>query len=610
MSRFPNVIPTIEQEAPILSGDLRAAIGALTYRTEFLLQKMQEAATGSQLRAEAIPAAQDVRLRSWVYYDAASRLLRPAEALATEDSFGGISLAPQAVVFGFVVELANGLANVITQGTVLLTYGQYQDLFQSTETAPESGGLLFLAKTGGYATKTQQLPRIPLGAVLTQTSTCDGDCLLAVNPAAGLWYSGPTTREYALTAQPAGDHIPPAKGGTHVITNPDPLSQGWLPANHAVFNGTAPVGAKFGYNISLEPVLQQLWPPVAPQLLFYSEADMGVVGFVRVPESQYVVDGNTIWWLKDCYSQVPWNHLLNNTLPPPADIPCDITVPTQMLLVMERPPLDRAMYGVTRLRPSANGVIRFVDANNQEASRGDLQVVFQPTTASTATNEPGAVVLKDIDENFTLKKGVVVEGVRSGSSNLTVSGSLSRLVDPLLPESPTNPRIHQGIVVVSTTGAGSGQELAPAVVRLGDTLQRTTRGVSYIEFPAGPTTTLTYRFDIDNQLVGSLSLRLSAIVYSPAAGPWPDLEIDFQVIDAIPRVQGQQRIEDVLTTSGTLQLDSLNPVPVAGAFAKAISTPLTCYAGDTVFVTLRRPAGTTFNAPVGVVRAAALLTTV
>ncbi len=610
MTRFPNVIPTIEQEAPILSGDLRAAIGALTYRTEFLLQKMQEAATGAQLRAEAIPAASDVRLRSWVYYDSQARLLRPAAALAVEDMFGGVALAPQAVVFGFVVELANGLANVITQGTVLLSYGQYQDLFQSTETAPESGGLLFLAKNGGYATTTEQLPRIPLGAVLTQTSTCDGNCLLAINPAAGLWYSGPTTREYALTAQPAGDHIPPAKGGTHVITNPDPLSQGWLPANHAVFNGTAPVGAKFGYNIALEPALQQLWPPTAPQLLFYSESDMGVVGFVRVPESQYLVDANTIWWLKDCYSQVPWNHLLNNTIPPPPDVPCDITVPTQMLLVMERPPLDRAMYGVTRLRPSASGAIRFVDANNQEASRGDLQVVFQPTNESTVETQIGAVVVKDIDTNFALKKGVVVEGVRSGSSNLTVTGSLSRLVDPALPESPTNPRIHQGVVVVSSAGAGSGQELAPAVVRLGDTLQRTNRGISYIEFPAGPATTVTYRFDIDNQLIGSLSLRLVTTLYSPAAGPWLNLEMDVQIVDAIPRTQGQQRLEDVLLTTGSIPAGNLSPVPVAGAFAKATSTPITCYAGDTVFITVRRPAGGAFNAPIGIVRAVALVTTV
>jgi hypothetical protein len=610
MSRFPNKIPTIQPEAPISSQDLRSAFSALEYRTDYLLQKLQDSTSGEQLRVQNLPCAPDVRLRSWVYYDAESRLVRPAAALAVQDDVGGVALAPQALVLGFVTEIANGLANVVTQGIVTLSYSQYQALFEDPGDAPALGGVLFLDKQGGYATTARLLPLVPLGAAFMQTSTCDGECRIAINPAIGSWYAGPAIREYALAAYPAGDHVPPAKGGTHVITSPNASIQGWLPANHAVFNGTAPVGAKFGYNISLDPTLQSLWPPSTAHLLFYSEADMGVVGFVRIPSEQYVIDENTIWWMKDCYSQVPWNHLLNNTIPPPPAVSCDITVPTQLLLVMDRPPLDRSMYCVTRLRPSASGAIRFVNQNNQEASQGDLQVVFSPANATTVTNALGSLVVKDIDEDFTIRKGVVVEGMRSGSSNLTLTGSTSRLVDPLLPESPSNPRIHQGIVVVSSAGAGAGLELTPALVRLGDTLQKTNKGLSYIEFPAGPLTTLTYRFDIDSRLVGSLELRLVTTLYSPAAGPWPDLQIDFQIVDAIPRTQGQQRLDDVVTATGTLSLSTLSPVPVAGAFAKATSTPQTCYAGDTVFVTVKRAAGNAFNAPIGIVRALALVTPV
>lgn len=583
---------------------------ALEYRTDFLLQKLQESTVGEQLRVQNLPCAPDVRLRSWVYYDAASRLVRPAAALAVQDDSGGVVLAEQALVFGFVTEIANGLANVVTQGVVTLPYSQYQALFEDPGDAPALGGLLFLSKQDGYATTARLLPLVPLGAAFMQTSTCDGECRIVINPAIGSWYAGPAIREYALVAQPAGDHVPPAKGGTHVITNPNASVAGWLPASHAVFGGNAPGGAKFGYNISLDPLLQSMWPPSAAHLLFYSEADMGVVGFVRVPAEQYLIDANTIWWMQDCYSQVPWNHLLNNTVPPPAAVTCDITVPTQLILVMDRPPLDRSMYGVTRLRPSASGAIRFVDANNQEASQGDLKVVFSPTNLNTTVDAEGATVIKDIDENFTVHKGVVVEGVRSGSSGLTVAGTTSRLVDPALPEGPSNPRIHQGIVVVSSAGAGAGIELTPSLVRLGDTLQRTNKGLSYIEFPAGPLTTLTYRFDVDSRLVGTLQLQLVATLYSPAAGPWPNLQLDFQVVDAIPRTQGQQRLEDVLTSAGTLPLSTLNPVPVAGAFAKATSTAQTCYAGDTVFVTVKRPAGTAFNAPIGIIRALALVTPV
>jgi hypothetical protein len=65
-----------------------------------------------------------------------------------------------------------------------------------------------------------------------------------------------------LVALPAGDHTSPGPDGLHVITNADSTLEGWLPADDPVFDGKAPTGAKFGYNLSAQTELDQLWPPI------------------------------------------------------------------------------------------------------------------------------------------------------------------------------------------------------------------------------------------------------------------------------------------------------------------------------------------------------------
>ncbi|MCH8854618.1 MAG: hypothetical protein IID41_18475, partial [Planctomycetes bacterium] len=67
--------------------------------------------------------------------------------------------------------------------------------------------------------------------------------------------------KFNLVATVAGSHVPPDVGSPHKITSPNVDVEGWLPADHASFNGKAPAGARFGYNLSAS-TLGKLWPPI------------------------------------------------------------------------------------------------------------------------------------------------------------------------------------------------------------------------------------------------------------------------------------------------------------------------------------------------------------
>jgi hypothetical protein len=79
---------------------------------------------------------------------------------------------------------------------------------------------------------------------------------------------------------------------------------GWLPASHPTFNGKAPTGAAFGYNLSQHSALSNVWPPLPIQSVAMLW-DKGVdhVGATEIPLGSTglaVCDTNGIWWMSDC----------------------------------------------------------------------------------------------------------------------------------------------------------------------------------------------------------------------------------------------------------------------------------------------------------------------
>ena len=144
----------------------------------------------------------------------------------------------------------------------------------------------------------------------------DGNENVFVNPSFVDSLSNHQHYKFDLVMLPAGDTSPPAVGNKHVITNPDSDLTGWLPADDAAFDGKAPAGAKFGYNIPVDYDLNNLWPPIPVQsadveLVRPSIDDAADLKLREKLAGQALddivkLDSNGIWWMTNCYDQVPW----------------------------------------------------------------------------------------------------------------------------------------------------------------------------------------------------------------------------------------------------------------------------------------------------------------
>ena len=67
---------------------------------------------------------------------------------------------------------------------------------------------------------------------------------------------------FKLEPQPAGIPNDPDNNQKHSIVTADANLPGWLPADDISFQGMAPAGAKFGYNLAKHPELASAFPPL------------------------------------------------------------------------------------------------------------------------------------------------------------------------------------------------------------------------------------------------------------------------------------------------------------------------------------------------------------
>jgi hypothetical protein len=604
---FPNQVPLLSYNSNLSSNAINQALIELASRTEQLLQQLAESAGGRALTCTNEPTSPGVIPFSVVSWDPAAKRFDLALALLNASPGGEMVADALAITTGICVKKRNTTVGDITiAGAITLTAANVATLLNNA--APVSGVLYLSTTNSGTLTQTKPAVGIVVGYLVTPSDGCSATYQLILNSGVNSnWLGQDRVIEYTLAAKPAGTHVPPAFGGTHQITSPDINKQGWLPASHAVFGGTAPVGAIFGYNIDKDPALLAMWPPAGKRMVldFMSKADIGTAGLKRVPASLFAINNRTIWWMTNCYSQVPWDYELdtNVNFPLPA---CEIDPPTQLIATFDRSPLDNSGKVVTKLRGSADGVVTFVDASGVVAVTGDLTAKLNSSAAVTATNQAGSTVLKTLGDGFKFQSGVVVEGVRSTDPTLSVTGTLSRLIDPSLAESPTNYRYQQGIVTIAKTTTAIGQDLSPSLIRVGDSLQRAYKGVSYIGFPNLVASSIAVRFDVPNGLTATQRLTPYVVMFGRGVGPMAAMTASYYVISGPPRAGGPQIITDV---PNALAFDVVTPSTglLADAVFKTTADSVVLYAGDTIFITFARAAGSTYPFDIGFIRIGALL---
>jgi hypothetical protein len=235
-----------------------------------------------------------------MYFDAATGTYKRALAAVELDAVNGWYTVAQS---SFVVGLLYSKSNTTTGSIISFGMARDFDLSNAVDDSTVSGPYYLSMTEAGKLVSAR-----PSVGVYTLYNR--GDDTVHVSPVQKDTLENHIHYKFDLVAAPAGDPncIEYDDGQVHCIFDADSDLPGWLPADDPIFNGTAPEGAKFGYNLSQHPELLKVWPPQPPDTS-YIEVNSHSVEVNSGTCPMVIVDCNGIWWMQDCYGAAPWSPL-------------------------------------------------------------------------------------------------------------------------------------------------------------------------------------------------------------------------------------------------------------------------------------------------------------
>ena len=510
---------------------------------------------------------------------------------------GVLETSPLSDVLGIVgYKHSSTIADVILFGKYSVNIANVID-----DGLPVTAGRYFLSgKTKG---KLSRKPAIADVAVLHS----DGNGTVYVQPQLR---DGPFNHvhyEFELSLDPAGESPTPSPGGTHTIINADDNLRGWLPASHSVFKGLAPTGAAFGYNLKEHPALYNVFPPMptesASLTLFKSEDDgngvelpLGVTGLVAV-------DINGIWWMSDCYEDVPWaNYLGSSSMSQGSAAECPRDKARKLLLRFAKSSYSLERTVVTSLDPVEGSGLTIIGCyDNKPANTGPLKIGLDLGLAISDNNTYGSLVFKEV-ENSSFKRGRIIEGIVAADNSVTLSATHTRLLDP---EDENSDTVYQGIVTISTNLESTQRFLQPQVVRLSDTKERYYQDVMYLAFPPSQNSSLRLKVLVPHAdtLSATPTLKLRLRILGRTTGTLPALTASYRVV---PKPTGSGA-EALPTTDTNLTL-SVSSSITADEYISRDSGPVSVSGEDVVFFTISRATGDGYAGEVGLIEVVGVLT--
>jgi hypothetical protein len=300
-------IKFIKEGEPVAPGTPNRPLRQLDQNVQYLWDVIQAAELGSTVYAREVVIEAGAQVGMPVYWnDTEGRFDRAIVGMKTDATTGYLSQTDSSQVWGIVAE-----KHTSTSADLLLFGYAKIDISAAT------------GSTGGVPAGTYYLSGTDLGKLAIQVPPVsvpvlrtDGGGNVFVNPSFVDSLNNHQHYKFDIVMLPAGDVSPPVEGAIHAITSPDSTLTGWLPADDAIFNSEAPTGAKFGYNISADYDLNNLWPPIPVQsadveLIRPSIYDTSTLKLREKLAGQMLgdivkIDSNGIWWMTDCYDQVPW----------------------------------------------------------------------------------------------------------------------------------------------------------------------------------------------------------------------------------------------------------------------------------------------------------------
>lgn len=606
-SRFQGV-RHVQQHSGVTASNTSQSTRELESRTNFLQDQLSAVTAGMLLQWQHRAVAAAVLEGSAVYWNAGSSRFEAAIAGAEHDATTGLYVPTAASdTLGICLHKSDSTTGtIIFAGFAEMTPAQVVNLFGA---AAAPGRYYLSAVSPGKLVKQRPSVTIAVAYLLGPASACDVNSWVYILPQHRNFLEDHVHFQLALTALPAGGHVPPDTGDPHEITDADASLPGWLPADNSSFNGTAPAGAVFGYNIAADAALAAVWPPMPPSsavLEIMRPATVSateISGFVRVPADFVRIDLNGIWWMTDCYNQVPWDTNYNSEaeLSSSSAVACPVSPPVRLSIAFVRMLAITDKTVVTSLQPATGEPLKFLNADGIPATTGDLYAQLNLSLLIATAEEYGGQTLKDIAGDVSqFKRGWVTEGVVAGSAAVLLSSTHSRPLDPDNTISDTNPEVHQGIITLDVASDGTDRELQPQLTKLTDTLEREHKGVLFIGFPPGRTSSAKFSIVVPNTGLptGNLVMHMRTLVFGRAAGPLPEITMTYTrvtrpALHTPTALVAAQTAFDYDVTTPSSDTDGSGTDLLVDNVIEVDSDTFSIAAGDTIFVTVQRAAAAT-----------------
>lgn len=566
---------------------------------EYLRQLVEEAQLGQSLKLTEQPCESSVVVGTPVYWDDANGRFAPALAKLNVSTSGNTEPDKQAQVWGVVVAKSSSTtADILLKGSTVI------DLSPVVDTGTVVSGPYYLSTTEpGKLTASKPniaIEVLKVGNIQGQQHT------IIVDPDIPTLFSLHRHYKYSLVCLPAGSHTPPNSGNRHVITNPDNTQEGWLPVSDPIFSGkNIPTDAVFGYNIEVSP-LKDLWPPI-PVESAYLEWDRGkdkdLMG-VAVPlgeDKLCVINEDGIWWMTDCYDDVPWptNYdSANPPSPPPQGNECPRSLIMSMNLYFTKPIFtnsDTAVLSLTARQGS--GLAVYCRGTNDVAETGHLELDLDFNTSQTDDNLLTDQAIKEVS-GAEFKRGPVVVSIKSNSPTLSVTSNSGK----------TQNDGYFGEVVLEANLDPSLQDFPILDVRLNGVEQEFYQDLLGLGFPYDRNSEVRMRFRIPHGVSLTQNATASIVLWLLAleSGNFPNnlLTCTYRVLSdpgtglALP------------TTDSNLTLDTTWSGATANDYKKFETGTIPVAAGDVITFTLKRSAPDSYSGKVILLNAYGRLVTV
>ena len=619
-----NNIKHVTPGEPVEAGVVARPDRALADRTEYLRNRLDASELGRAVFDTDATIAPDVLPGQPVFWNATTQRYEKALAAVENNALmQTLVTVPSSDCVGLCFTKKSAtLGDIVLQGIVRFAPSQpgaVSDLGKAISGTITPGKYYLSSVEAGKLVKQRPPVTVTVCHVLGPKDACSADTpWVIVAPQTRDFLEDHIHYRFELVCRPAGTHNPTtaASSGRHTITSPSADREGWLPADHASFNGKAPTGAAFGYNLAQHESLSNIWPPLPIQAAAVLwDKGLDHVGATEIPLGENglcVVDANGIWWMSDCYGDVPWPATLSTdgttdaeSMPSQGSEPeCDRYEHMRVSVVFLRMVFGNDRSVVTSLQPDTNSPITVKNCYGVSSKTGDLYLGLNIQLIDDATEVSGGRVYKQITDNFRFRKGWVAEGLRVGTGPLTLSGTHSRVLSAAektalgLPSGDTS-LLHQGLVTVSYDDQLVEREISPQIIRLSDTVERLYQDIPYLGFPDGQNSLLRVRLNVPGANLGeSLNMKIRAQLFGRNTAVLPTMTMTYRILPR-PAAGGTALPVSDTALTFTVPASSIN----IDTAVEVESAAFAVQEGDTVLVTLsRNGASDDYGAEVGLLR--------